>query len=172
MSIKTNTLTNANVYCEDKSMLGRAEEITLPEVNFTMTDHKALGMIGVRQFPNGIDKLEGKIKWNSFYDDAFKKFANPFKALRLMVRASVKIWEGGDLVDEKPYVVYLTVQTKKTPLGGFKQNDQVELENDISCTYIKVEYDGQLMMEVDVDNNIYNVAGEDLLATYRANLGI
>lgn len=172
MAIRTSTQTNANVYLEDKSMLGRAEEINLPDVNFTMTDHKALGMVGIRQFPNGIDKMEGSIKWNSFYDDVLKKFANPFKAIKLMARSSVRIWEGGDLVDEKPYVVYLTVQSKSFPLGAFKQNEQVEMTNNISCTYVKVEYDGQLMMEVDVDNNIYNVAGEDILAQYRANLGI
>lgn len=172
MAIRTNQLTNCNVYVEDKSFLGRAEEVTLPDANFTLSDQKALGMIGIRQFPNGLEKMEGKIKWNSFYDDVFIKFANPFKKISLMIRSSVRIWEGGDLVDEKPYVVYLTVQTKKLPLGVFKQNENVELETDISATYMKVEYDSNVLVEIDVDNNIYNVAGNDILAQYRANLGI
>jgi P2 family phage contractile tail tube protein len=172
MGIKTNNLTNANVYCEDKSMLGCAEEITLPEVAFTISEHKALGVMGVRQLPNGIDKLEGKIKWNSFYDDVFKKFANPFKAMKLMVRGSVRNYESGDVVTEKAYVVYMTCQPKKVPLGAFKQNDNVEMETEFTCSYVKVEYDGQAIMEVDVDNNIYSVNGVDLLQQYRSNLGI
>lgn len=172
MAIQTNQLTNCNVYVEDKSFLGRAEEIALPDINFTMTDQKALGMNGVRKFPNGIDAMEGKIKWNSFYEDVFKRFSNPFKAIKLMVRSSVRIWEGGDLVDEKPLVTYLTVQTKKMPLGNYKQNDNVENESEFACSYAKVEYDGKTMLEVDVDNNIFFVDGQDLLAKYRQNLGI
>lgn len=172
MAIQTNQLTNCNVYVDDKSFLGRAEEVSLPEVNFTLSEQKALGMIGVRQFPNGIDKLEGKIKWNSFYDDVFKKFSNPFKGIKLMVRSSVRIWEGGDLVDEKAMVCYITCQMKKIPFGTYKQNDNAEFESDIVCSYLKLEYDGQLITEIDVDNNIYNVAGQDLLAKYRTNLGI
>lgn len=172
MAIKTNQVTNCNVYVDDKSFLGRAEEVTLPEVNFTVSEQKALGMVGVREFPNGIDKLSGKIKWNSFDEDVFKKFSNPYKALKLMVRSSVRVYEGGDVVEENPLVMYLTIQSKKMPLGGFKQNDNVELETEFTATYVKVEYKGALMMEVDVDNNIYNVAGTDLLAKYRQNLGI
>jgi P2 family phage contractile tail tube protein len=172
MAIKTNQLTNCNVYVGNKSFLGRAEEVNLPDVGFTMSEHKALGMVAVRQYPNGIDKLEGKIKWNSFYSDVMTQFGNPFQSLKMMIRSSVRVYEGGDVADEKPYIVYLTVQPKKTPLGNFKQNDNVEMETEFSCTYVKVEYDGQQLIEIDAENNIYSVAGNDLLAKYRANLGI
>lgn len=172
MAVKTNKVTNANVYDEGKSLLGQAEEINLPEVGFSMAEHKALGMVGVRQYPGGIEKMEGKIKWNSFYADTYGSFANPFKAKKLQVRSSVQEWEGGDLVAEKPLVVYLTIQPKKVPGGNFKSNDNVEYETDFTCSYMKVEYDGNLVTEIDVDNNIFFVGGEDLLSAYRANLGI
>lgn len=170
--IKINRLTNANVYLENKSMLGRAQEIQLPALKAVMTDHVALGMVGKLQYPSGIDKLEGKIIWNSFYDDVFQKFANPYKAIRLMVRSSVEVYQGGDRVDQKACVCYLTCQSTGFPLGNYKQNDNVELENDLSITYLKLEYDGQTQVEFDAEANIFSVAGVDLLSQYRANLGI
>lgn len=172
MALQTNSINNANVYAEGNSLLGKVEEINLPEVNFALTEHKALGMVGVPKFWNSIEALEGSIKWNSYYEDVAKLFANPTKAVKLMVRSSVQNWQGGDLADEKPLVTFLTIQVKKWPLGNFKKADNTELQTDFSCTSIKQVYDGKTILEVDIMNNIFSVNGTDLLATYRANLGI
>lgn len=167
-----NRMTNANVYLTNKSMLGRAEEITLPDLKNIMSEHKALGMKGALEYASGFEKMEAKIKWNGFYEDVFKQFANPYKALRLMARGSNEEWQGGDKVAEKPYVVYMTCQSKKTPLGAFKQNDNVEFESEFSCTQVKIEYDGSVVLEFDAEANIFIVDGVDILADYRNNLGI
>lgn len=42
-----------------------------------MQEHKALGMVGKIELPAGFDKLEGEIKWNSFYHEVMRKTANP-----------------------------------------------------------------------------------------------
>lgn len=172
MGIQINRLTNANVYLENKSMLGRAQEIQLPVLKQVMSDHQALGMIGKLQFPSGVDKLEGKIMWNAFYEDVYQKFANPYQAIKLMVRSSLETYEGSNRISEKACVCYITCQSNGLPFGTFKQNDNVELENDITITYMKLEVDGILQVEFDAQANIFNVAGTDLLAAYRTNLGI
>src|ERR1044072_72072 len=87
--IKINRLTNANVYMDGKSFLGKAEEINLPAIKHMMSEHKALGMVGKMEFWSGIDKMEAKIKWNSFYPDALKKMADPTTAIQLQVRGSL-----------------------------------------------------------------------------------
>ena len=43
--ISINRLTNANVYLDGGSMLGRAEEVSLPVLKAKMAEHKALGMV-------------------------------------------------------------------------------------------------------------------------------
>lgn len=172
MGIQINRQTNANVYIGNKSMLGRAQEIQIPQLKMVMSDHIALGMIGKTQYPSGIDKLEGKIIWNAFYDDVWESFSNPYKAIKLMIRSSLETYEGGDRVAQKAYVCYVTCQSTGLPFGNFKQNDNVEMENDISITYLKVEVDGVLKVEYDAAANIFNSNGTDLLAEYRANLGI
>ena len=44
--IEINRITNANIYVNGNSLLGRAEEIKLPDISAIMQEHKALGMVG------------------------------------------------------------------------------------------------------------------------------
>ena len=73
--IEINKLTNANVYMNGVNLLGRAEEVQLPQIKHKMAEHKALGMVGSAEFFAGIDKMECKIKWNALYPAVmFKSF--------------------------------------------------------------------------------------------------
>lgn len=169
---QVNRVTNANVYVDGRSYLGRAEEVSLPTVKNIMSEHKALGMNGKFELPAGIDKLEARIKWNSFYQDVMVKFGNPNQSIQLQIRTSIKTWASGGVVAEVPCVVHLTCQAKDFPLGNFKQHDNVELESLLNCTYCKLVIAGQDVLEIDVLANIHKVNGVDILAQYRANLGI
>ena len=61
------------------NLLGRAEEIQLPQIKHKMAEHKALGMVGSAEFFAGIDKLECKIKWNALYPDVLRTEHNGMK---------------------------------------------------------------------------------------------
>jgi len=169
--IQVNRVTNANVYMDGNNLLGRAEEITLPQVKHTMSEHKALGMVGKAEFFSGIDKLECKIKWNSYYPDVMKKAADPFKAVQLQARASLETYTGQGLTRQVPVVVYLSGTFKEFPMGALKQHDNVELETTMNVLYAKLVVDGQEIVEIDILSNIYKVDGQDILANYRRNIG-
>ena len=169
--ISINRLTNANMYLDGNSLLGKVEEMTLPSVKNKMVEHKALGMNGALEFPSGIEKLEGKIKWNSFYGDVLAKMANPYTALQVQVRASLETYASGGRVSQVPVVAILTMMPKSLPGGSFKQNDNVEAETDYTANYFKLTIGGQDIVEVDVLANIYKVGGVDVLAEYRTNIG-
>ena len=49
--IEINRITNANIYLDGANLLGRAEEVKLPDVSMTMQEHKALGMVGKVELP-------------------------------------------------------------------------------------------------------------------------
>lgn len=171
-NIQVNRVTNANVYVDGKSYLGRAEEINLPTIKAIMAEHKALGMNGKFELPAGIDKLEASIKWNSFYADAIKKIGNPNSALQLQCRSSLKTHGSTGVLSEVPVVCHLHGSFKEVPMGNFKQHDNVELQSAMNCTYVKLTINGEDIIEIDVLANIHKVAGTDILAQYRANLGI
>lgn len=171
MGVQTNQIINANVYIDGVNMLGRASEVDAPEIMAKMSEYKALGLIGSFELPSGFDKMEMRIKWNAFYQDVAIKFINPFKKVSVMVRASLEVWEGGDLVSQKPVIIYATCQSKGFPLGKYKQQDNVEMESKLSCTHAKMEIDGVEVLELDIMNNIFKVNGVDQMAEYRANIG-
>lgn len=169
--IQVNKLYNANVYADGVSFLGKAEEITLPDVTPMMADHKALGMIGGLELPTGWEKMSATIKWNSFYPDVMRKAANPYKAVQMQVRGSLESWESAGRVAEARYVVFLTATFKKFPTGTFKQQENADFESELNVLYVRVEVDGQPVMEFDPVANIYKVDGTDILENYRNNLG-
>ncbi|MCM5371088.1 phage major tail tube protein, partial [Escherichia coli] len=106
--IEINRITNANIYLDGTNLLGRAEEVKLPDVSMIMQEHKALGMVGKVELPAGFDKLEGEIKWNSFYRDAMLSAANPYRSLALQCRSSIQRYSSQGLIDEIPLVTFLT----------------------------------------------------------------
>lgn len=169
--IKINRITNGNVFLDGVSMLGRVEEFTAPTVKTKMAEHKALGLFGAVEFPAGIEKLEGKIKWNSFYPDAMAKVANPFQSLQLMIRGSVSNMNATGLASEDALVIIMQATFKDFPGGNFKQHDNVEVESNYSATSFKLTLGGVDYMEVDVLANIYKVKSLDVLAKYKQNIG-
>ena len=136
-----------------------------------LSEHKALGMIGKIELPSGFDKLEGEIKWNSYYKDVAKMMANPFKTVQMQCRSNIEVYGSGGRIEQLPLVTHLTVMFKKNPMGTFKQHDNVEIPAAFSATYVKQVIAGEEVLELDYMANIFKVGGEDLLAEYRANLG-
>ncbi|MBB2778377.1 UNVERIFIED_ORG: P2 family phage contractile tail tube protein [Comamonas terrigena] len=169
--IQINSITNAGIYLNGTSMLGRAEEIKLPDVSSLMTERKALGMIGKIELPAGFDKLEGEIKWNSLYEDVAALMANPYKSHQLQCRSSIETYGSQGRMDEQGMVTYLSVMFKKNPMGNFKQHDPAEFPSNFTCSYIKQVIGGREVLELDYMANIFRVNGEDVLATYRSNIG-
>lgn len=171
MAISVNKLYNANVYVDGNSFLGKAEEVTLPEVAAKMVEHKALGMIGTIELPAGFEKMEGSIKWNSFYPDAMKKAANIYKTVQMQLRGSLENWTAAGRQTQSPYVAFLTVGFKSVPAGGFKQQENAEFETQMNVLYLRIEVDGSPIVEFDPLSNIYKVDGSDVLTQYRNNIG-
>lgn len=170
--IEINSISNANIYLNNGSMLGKAEEIKCPDVSAIMQERKALGMIGKIELPVGFDKLEGEIKWNSFYADVAKIAANPFGIVPLQCRSSVARFNSSQgRYDEIPLVTFMTVLFNKNPLGTYKQHESPDFTSSFSCTYIKQVLDGEDILELDYMANIFKVNGVDMLADYRSNIG-
>lgn len=170
--ISINKVTNCNIYLEGSSLMGQAKEVMLPTVENKMAPHNALGMIGDMEVPSGIQAMEATIVWNSFYADALKKLGVLSGAVKIQVRFSVDEYNSsGGLTSRKPGVVYMTCQPKNFPLGSFKQHENVELESKVTVYAVKLEIDSEVIMDLDLNANIYIVGGVDQLAQYRANLG-
>ena len=165
-------ITNSNVYIDGTSYFGKAKEVQLPELKHKMVEQKALGMYGTKEVAAGLEALEAKIKWSSWLADVIKKAANPYKQADLAFYGNIEVHGASGLESEKPAKCFMRGTFKGVPLGTGQPSEGMEIETALSVNYIKLVVDGSDLFEIDVDNNIYIVDGEDLLAQYRQNLGI
>jgi P2 family phage contractile tail tube protein len=174
MGVQINKVFNANIYADGGSLFGKADTVDLPNIKAKESDaHEPLGFIGAMAYAAGFEKLDGcKITWNGHYASAVKKFGNIYQAIKLQVRFNIESYEGSSRTGQVPGIAYLTVRPMDLQGGKFKAKSSVELETNLFCSYVKMEIDGEEQYEIDFEANIYKVGGVDLLATYRANLGI
>lgn len=171
--VQVNRLTNANVYNNGSSLLGKVEEITLPGLKANQVDHKALGMFMGIKLPSGFESMTGKAKWNSVYPDLISEFGNPYNSKQIQVRGSLETWDSSGRIVETPCVAFMTIRfTDVLPPIGLKQNDNPEMESEFTCTYFRLEVDGAALIEVDAFAQLFFIADEDQLVAYRRNLGL
>jgi P2 family phage contractile tail tube protein len=172
MALQVNRVTNANVYLNGANLLGRAKKVDLPVIKQMMADHKGLGMVGQIELPaRGVEKMEATFEWESFYAEVMRLAGNPNQAVQLQVRCSIDTYTGAGLTEEKALVVSLSGVFKEMPLGSLAQHEGVSYATKLAVYYVKVVADGDTLLEVDVMNNIYNVAGNDILARFRSIIG-
>jgi uncharacterized protein len=166
-----NVLSNANIYIDGRSFVGKAKSVELPEIELEMAEFEALGMFGTPELPVGIQPIEATIEWSSFYPEVAKVAADFSKAVALELRGSVEEYNTQGRGPITPYKVMMRAVFKKNPLGSFTQKEMAEFESDLAIYYIKQSFGSEVILEVDVFNNIYKAGGKDLLAKFRSNLG-
>lgn len=173
MANEINRLSNANVYNNGNSLLGKVEEWQLPAVKAKGVDVKALGLQMDIELPAGFEKMTGKVKFNAVYPELIEQFGDPFQTSQIQVRGNLETWDTGSRTGQKPAVAFLTLRFKDAlPAIGLKMNDNPEQESEYTCTYYRLEIDGQRILEVDAFNNILFIKDKDVLAQYRINLGL
>lgn len=170
--IKINSVTNANIYQDGVNFLGRASEVTLPSLKWKLATHTALGMVGEIKIPaGGLEAMESKIKWASYYPEAMLAGMDPRRGVQLQVRASLETYSALGLLEEVSLVFTLGGLYVEQGMGTMKAQESSQPEGTMTVYYYKLEIDKQLMMEVDVMANIYRAGEQDILARYRNLIG-
>lgn len=170
-NIAVNRTTNANVYLNGNSLLGKVSEATAPTIKTKFADVEALGLVGSFELPSGLDKMELKLKFNAIYPDVAAACSNPFETHEIQIRGSVETYTAGGRVSQVPSVIYVRGTFKDNALGNYKQHQNVDLGADMNVTAVKHEVDGVSLLDIDVLANVWKVKGVDILAQYRQNIG-
>lgn len=170
--IQVNRVANANVYIDGANLLGRANSVTPPAIKQMMEEHHGLGMVGKLKVPTGgLELDDASFEWASFYSDVIRKAANAQTAVQLQVRASIDEYTGAGLTGQTPLVILMNGIFHELPFGKFEQHKPITQESKFTAYYLKVVADGDALVEVDLFNNIYKVADDDLLSRFRSIIG-
>ena len=164
-----NRITNANAYLDGETLIGRLDEIELPNIKFATEDVKALGMFATIEMPTGLEKMEAKLKWNAVYGDNFKS-ESPLKAVSLTIKSNMKSQGASGVLKDIAVSVTISGVFKETPLGTLKGQEKIDgLQHVMAVYYVKLEEAGKLVYEVDVFNNIIKFGSTDILNEFRLN---
>jgi uncharacterized protein len=171
MNIQINSLTNANIYIDGAGLLGRAEEIEIPNPRHKMIDYKGLGMAGTAELWAGVEKLDSRIKWVSFDSETLSLAASPFQTHSFQVRGNLEQYTSQGRTVQLPVVYLMTGVFKDAGSPTFRQHRMVETTSVVSIYHCELYVSGVQIYLYDVFANMYVVGGVDQLSTFRSNLG-
>lgn len=169
--IEINRITNANIYVNGNSLLGRAEEIKLPDISAIMRSTRRSAWSA----RSSCRPASTNWRVRSSGTRCIRMWPRPWPIRTSLCscsgRSSIETYGAQGRIQEVSLVTFLTVMFKKNPLGTFKQHDNAEFGSSFAATYIKQVIDGDEVLELDYMANIFRVGAEDMVADYRSNIG-
>lgn len=161
-------LKNFNLFVDGRGYAGRAEEVSPPKLALKTEEFRGGGMDAPAVIDLGMEKLEASFSLVEYDSEILKQFG-------LVSGNSVQITLRGALVDDNtttPMVIGLRGMFTELDMGKFKAGDKATLQCSVACRYYSLEIDGQNIVEIDVDNMVRKIDGQDVLADIRSALGM
>ncbi len=168
-----NEISHANVYAQDGSFLGNFEEITLPEIKHLTREHLTTDMSGKIKIPSTTTEAMAITFKAKSYSQSFDRLAaNPMRTVRLQIRSNMRQSDGGGVFADVPVRIEVCGQFESTKQGALKAAEASGSEWVMNLSYYSLIIGGEIVREIDPENFVYIVNGEDLLASVRRNLGM
>lgn len=159
---------NYNIYLGNDKLIGVKADVTLPKLEQMTTTISGAGIAGEYEspVPGHFGKIETDITFNAITEDATSLLAPGAKSL--VLRASQQSYDvaAGEMLF-RPLKITLKVLSKGIDLGKLSPGKSTETKNTFETTYIKVEENGNTLVELDKLNFIFIVNGKDILADIR-----
>lgn len=154
-----------NAYLDGERMVGVVPDVDLPEIGMKASEVEGAGMLGVLDSPaiGQFESMEQEIKFNVLYSDAINMLS-PLTAVNLTFRASQQVYDKTGGYAFKGLRIVEQGRVKKFKPGKLKRAEGMEATITMELTYILVEVDGTVMLEIDKLNQKYIVNGQDMLA--------
>lgn len=164
-----NSISNANAYRDGNTLIGKIEQLDLPNIKFKTEDHDALGLFSTIEIPIGLEKMEAKIKWNAIYDTDWKA-ASPVSKSTIVVKSNMTKHGADGRTQQLQVTATIRGIYKELPSGTMKSNAKFDgAEHLLTVNYYKLEVEGKKIYEVDIFNNILSIGDTDILESFRSN---
>ena len=152
-------------YMDGEKMVGVVPDVYLPEIGMKASEVEGAGMLGVLDSPTigQFESMEQEVKFNVLYSSAINML-NPLTAVNLTFRAAQQVYDKTGGYAFKGLRIVEQGRVKKFKPGKLKRAEGMEATVTLELTYILVEVDGTVMLEIDKLNQKYIVNGQDMLA--------
>ncbi|AIL13673.1 major tail tube protein (plasmid) [Candidatus Paracaedimonas acanthamoebae] len=162
------TLKNFNLYIDGRGYAGRVEEINLPKLSIKTEEYRAGGMDMPVEIDMGMQKLESSITLSEYDDEVLKLFGTHDNKPNVNFRGAME--DGSGKVT--PVLIALNGKWRDLDFGNWRSGDKATLKIEVIAHYYRLEIDGKELIEIDIENMVRKINGEDQLKPIRDALGI
>ena len=161
-------INDANIYLAGDKMIGTTAELELPEVKMKTSTVEGMGISGEIDSPTigQFESMEQTINFNTLYSSAMDMLS-PLKTVDLTIRAAQQVYDKEGGYTFKGLRVVERGRVKNFKPGKVKKSETMDASITIELTYILIEVDGSVMLEIDKLNGVYKTNDTDMLAEVR-----
>lgn len=163
-------LKNFNLYNDGNSLMGVAEEVSLPKLSRKMEDFQGAGM----PMPVEIDVSNEKIEldWTcmGFLYEAVKQYGAAKTNANLLRFAGA--YQREDTGDVTAIEIVVRGRHKEMDFGNAKIGEKSTTKIKTTCSYYKLTVDGKVLIEIDALAMIFTVDGKDMMDKQRKAIGL
>ena len=166
-------ITDWRAYLEGKNDMYGAKEIEFPELKNLTTDIEGIGIAGKINAPvhGHFDSTEVTIKWQVPNKMSLGLFGG--RPISIEAYGDIQGFKSGETeyAHDQLYAA-IRGRIKSAKPGTMKAGDAMESETVIEAHYIKIEYEGNTILEVDKYGYKTVIDGVDVLEDIRKNIGM
>lgn len=167
-------LTDATAFIDTIGTFGRATEVVVPTIKPIKEERKSIDGVGTQKLPTGKVEIDAaKVTLNCFYPELFSKFTNPYESVTVKFYGNLMKFENGSKVCNDKASLFMTCSASEfKALCDKKEHDSTSYELNLDPSSVRLVYKNQELLNIDIDNNIYEVNGVDIRRDILKNLGI
>ncbi|MBY0088392.1 phage major tail tube protein [Brevibacillus brevis] len=166
-------LRNFNVYLDGSNDLKGVADIQLPSFELMTDTVKGAGIAGEYDSPTlgHFQSMKLSLSFRTVTREMFGLLRQ--KSQRLDCRGALQLYDAGEGAS-KTVAVKVVVQgpTTKVDPGKFETGSAMDGSAEVEALYLKIDYDGKTIVEIDKLNFICVIDGVDQLADTRKALGL
>ncbi len=159
-------INNFRVYNDASKLMGTTGEITLADFQAITATISGAGILG--EYNTSVigmfQSMQQEIPFRMIDEDYFRML-NTGEQSKIVLRSSVQQRNretGGTLSTKAMRIVFRGHPTAAKP-GTDKIGEMMNASITLELTYVLIELDGKVMIELDKLNSVYKVNGKDLL---------
>ncbi len=164
-----NVLKNCNLFVDGTGYAGQIGELNLPKLVVKTEEHREGGMDAPVDIDMGMEKLECDFSTSNLDPELMKRWGLATGELVPCTFRGALESEDGTV---SPVTVTVRGKVREVDWGTWKPGDKAMLKCSMTLHYYKYDHDGDVAVEIDVDNMVRKIGGTDRLEQQRSALGL
>lgn len=165
-------LKNMNLFNDGVSYVGQSKSVTLPKLSRKFEQFRGGGMDGPVKADLGHSDDGIQLEWTlGGWDLTALRQYGAVSVSGVMLRWAGSI-QRDDTGDVSAVEVVVRGRHEEIDMGDAESGEDTEHKFTTTCSYYKLTIDGNVEVEIDLLNFIFNVNGKDMLAEHRKAIGL